>query len=151
MEKEKNSGHDSGEKSKNPCEQTTGAWTWFRKHEEKFGIRYFGVLTVTTSAARMRNLIAAAEKEDDVRKIARMFLFTEEEKLSLECAESIFEHVWTVPMTGEPVSILGEAPSKNPNHRRTTHERELQSHNGSQPWRLVRPRSPQQGGRATDS
>ncbi len=151
MENEKNPGHDSGEKSKKPCEQTTGAWTWFRKHEEKFGIRYFGVLTVTTSAARMRNLIAAAEKEDDGRKIARMFLFTEEEKLSLECPESIFEHVWTAPMTEGPLSILGEAPSKNPNYRRTTHERELQSHNGSQPWRLARPRSPRRGGMATDS
>lgn len=124
MTDEKESRKNPEEKNpKNPCEQTTGAWTWFRKHEEKFGIRYFGVLTVTTSAARMRNLIAAAEKEGDVRKIARMVHFTEEEKLSLEYPESIFEHVWTAPMTEEPLSILGEAPSKNPNHRRTTHER----------------------------
>ncbi len=78
-----------------------------RRHEEKFGIRYFRVLTITTSAVRMRNLIAAARKEDDVRKIARMFLFTEEEKLSLECPESIFEHVWAEPTIQEPVSILG--------------------------------------------
>ncbi len=85
-----------------------------RKHEERFGIRYFRVIAVTSSAERKANLAAAAEKEDDLRPLARLFLFTEEETLRLERPEAIFEKIWTMPATREPQSLIAAGSSKNP-------------------------------------
>ncbi|MDA2934787.1 replication-relaxation family protein [Acidobacteria bacterium AH-259-D05] len=66
-----------------------------KKHEDKFGIRYFRVLTVTTSAVRKANLISSAENTEDVKALGRMFLFTEERRLSLDNPESILQKIWT--------------------------------------------------------
>jgi Replication-relaxation len=88
-----------------------------KKHEEKFGITFFRVLTVTSSAERQRNLLSSAEAAEDLRRLKRMFLFTTEEKLSLARPETIFEKLWTVPASVEPHALFGEAPSENPTHK----------------------------------
>ncbi len=82
------------------------AYNEAKKHIEKFSIQKFRVLTVTSSAARCRNLIAAAEAAEDVRKLGRLFLFTTEEQLLLARPESIFEKIATVPGGDESCSLL---------------------------------------------
>jgi predicted transcriptional regulator len=86
-----------------------------RKHVEKFGIQYFRVLSVTTSPIRARNLAAAAERERDVKDLARMFLFTDESRFSLERPETIFDKIWMMPGLPDAVSIAGAAsPTTTP-------------------------------------
>jgi hypothetical protein len=85
-----------------------------KRHTEKFKIKHFRVLTVTSSALRCENLTRAAAASTDVRDRARMFLFTSEDKLALARPESVFEKIWTVPGTQELCSILGQSQSKNP-------------------------------------
>jgi hypothetical protein len=77
------------------------------KHTEKFGIKHFRVLTVTTSPARCQNLIAAAAAGADIRKDGRMFLFATEERLPLLEPAKIFDKIWTMPGVSAPCSILG--------------------------------------------
>ena len=88
-----------------------------KKHEQKFGITLFRVLTVTSNVERQRNLVSSAEAAEDLRRLKKMFLFTTEEKLSLVRQETIFEKIWTVPASGEPQLLFGQAPSENPNHK----------------------------------
>ena len=77
------------------------------KHKDKFGIRKFRVLTVTSSAVRIQNLMQAAKEAEAVRKApATMFLFTTEEQLKLVRPETIFEKIWTSVAQDEPCSIL---------------------------------------------
>ncbi len=78
-----------------------------RKHERKFGIQYFRLLTVTTSAARAANLARAAGREDDVRPLGRMFLFAPEHMISLDDPASVLRKIWTTPADREPHAILG--------------------------------------------
>ncbi len=66
-----------------------------KRHEDRFGIRYFRVLSVTTSAIRKANLVSSAEKAEELEALGRMFLFTEEGRLSLENPESILQKIWT--------------------------------------------------------
>jgi hypothetical protein len=82
------------------------AWWRENRHEEKLGIRSFRVLTVTSSPTRMRNLIAAARRVEDLKKNGRMFLFTTEDQLQLEAPGRIFEKIWTSVAEDEPCSIL---------------------------------------------
>jgi hypothetical protein len=42
-----------------------------KEQEQKFGIKNFRVLTITSSAARCRNLLAAAAAEEDLRGYAQ--------------------------------------------------------------------------------
>jgi hypothetical protein len=77
-----------------------------KKHHDKFGIQHFRVLTVTSSAVRCKNLAGAVEEDDDLRPLARMFLFTEEQKLCLTRAASIFEPIWWMPGQMETTSCL---------------------------------------------
>ncbi len=77
-----------------------------KKHTEKFGIQHFRVLTVTSSAARCKNLVKAAEAADDVRKDGRLFLFATEKDLPLSSPESVHDKIWTAPGRGDPCSIL---------------------------------------------
>jgi hypothetical protein len=87
--------------------QAYAAYWQEKKHYEKFHIRNFRVLTVTTSRVRQANLIAAAAEDNEVAKLNRMFLFTDENQLSLSSPESILEKIWT-PVVGQgPVSLLG--------------------------------------------
>ena len=78
-----------------------------RKHEQKFGIRYFRVATVTESTIRLTNLAQMVYKDSELVKFSRLFLFTNKGKLKLEEPVSFFERVWEEPCAQEPVSILG--------------------------------------------
>ncbi len=84
-----------------------------RRYVERFGIRYFRVLTVTTSKARAANLVAAAEADESVRALGRLFLFTTEDALRLERPESAFEKIWTIPGSKEMHAILAGVSSRN--------------------------------------
>jgi hypothetical protein len=76
------------------------------KHKEKFGIRKFRVLTVTSSRARCKNLVQAATAAEDVRELGVRFLFATEQDLLLSRPESVLTKIWTAPGRGEPCSIL---------------------------------------------
>ena len=86
--------------------QAYAAYYETKKHEEKFKIRHFRVLTVTTSETRRSNLVAAAQREEALRRLGRMFLFTEDSKLSLEQPESMFQNIWISLSGTDPHSIL---------------------------------------------
>src|SRR5712664_918315 len=77
-----------------------------KKHHDKFGIKHFRVLSVTTSAQRQENLASAVHADDDLRPLARMFLFTEEQRLSLGRPPCIFEPVWRMPGQTAAISCL---------------------------------------------
>jgi len=85
-----------------------------KKHTDKFGIQKFRVLTVTSTEARCRNLVAAAQAAENVRQDGRLFLFATQEDLPLSSPESVLTKIWTVPGSQERCSLLGQAPSKNP-------------------------------------
>jgi hypothetical protein len=77
------------------------------KHKDKFGIRKFRVLTVTTGAARMQHLMRAATEAEEVRKApATMFLFATEKDLPLSSPESVLTKIWTVPGKEAPCALL---------------------------------------------
>ncbi len=84
-----------------------------RRHVDRFGIRYFRVLTVTTSKVRAANLVAAAEAEESVRALGRLFFFTTEDALRLDQPESAFENIWTMPGSKETHAILAGVSSRN--------------------------------------
>ena len=90
-----------------------------RNHEERFGIRYFRVLTVTTSAVRSVNLVAATEADEELRPLGRMFPFTDDAKLRLDQPESILESIWTTPTSRESYSLLESGSIKTQTERRT--------------------------------
>jgi len=77
-----------------------------KKHTDKFGIKHFRVLTVTSSTARCRNLVKAAEAADDVRESARLFRFAAEKDLPLSSPESVLDKIWIAPGRQELCSIL---------------------------------------------
>lgn len=64
------------------------------RHKDKFGIRFFRVLTVTTTPARTSNLVSAAIAEG-LAGLDRMFLFSSESQLSLDNPESVLSGIWT--------------------------------------------------------
>jgi hypothetical protein len=78
-----------------------------KKHQDKFGIKKYRVLVVTTGAMRAANLAAAVANDPDLKALARMFLFTHESMLTLGEPESVFKKIWTIPGNAEPHSILG--------------------------------------------
>jgi hypothetical protein len=86
--------------------QAYAAYYAQKKHTDKFGIKYFRVLTITSSAARCRNLVKAAEAADDVRENARLFRFAAEKDLPLSSPESVLDKIWIAPGRGQPCSIL---------------------------------------------
>jgi hypothetical protein len=86
--------------------QAYAAYFREKKHEDKLGIRFFRVLTVTSSAARQRNLVASAKAAENLRDLERMFLFTTEEKLSLSSPESVLTKIWTIPGGESPCSLF---------------------------------------------
>jgi hypothetical protein len=87
-----------------------------RRHLEKFGIRYFRVLTVTTSAIRKQNLVSAGGAEEDVRALGRMFLFADESALSLESPERVLGSIWTTAAGEDASLILGSDPESRNNN-----------------------------------
>ena len=89
-----------------------------RRHQEKFSIRFFRVLTVTTSAVRKRNLVSAARAEDDVRALGRMFLFTDETALSVAHPERVLGSIWTTAQGEDASLVLGSSGVPNDPERR---------------------------------
>ncbi len=88
------------------------AWFEEKKHQEKLGIRFFRVLTVTSSAARAAHFVAASRATQNLPALGRMFLFTNEQALSLACPESMFGSIWTSVASDEPCSIVASAVQK---------------------------------------
>ena len=86
--------------------QAYAAYYAQKKHTDKFGIKHFRVLTVTSGAARCRNLVKAAEAADDVRESARLFRFAAEKDLLLSSPESVLDKIWIAPGRQELCSIL---------------------------------------------
>ena len=93
--------------------QAYAAWRREKRHEAKLGIKNFRVLTVTSSAARRRNLAEAAAAEEDIRRDARMFLFAAETDLPLSSPESVFTKVWTMPGLDEAQALFRESIANN--------------------------------------
>ncbi len=85
-----------------------GFHAWWRagRYTEKFGSKFFRVLTVTSSRKRLHNLVAASRGIPEVKKNGKMFLFTTEDQLQLEAPGRIFEKIWTSVAEDEPCSIL---------------------------------------------
>jgi hypothetical protein len=85
-----------------------GFHAWWRagRYTEKFGNKFFRVLTVTSSHKRLQNLVAAARGIPDVKKNGNMFLFTTEDQLQLDAPGRIFEKIWTSVAADEPCSML---------------------------------------------
>jgi hypothetical protein len=75
-----------------------------KRRAEKF--HNFRVLTVTTSEVRRDNLLRAAAAEEDVRRLAPLFLFAADKDLPLSNLESALEKIWKVPEREELCSIL---------------------------------------------
>lgn len=86
--------------------QAYAAWRRAEKHSEKFGIKNFRVLTVTSREARCKNLVRAAAAAEDLREDAGIFLFATEQDLPLSSPESVLTKIWSVPGRQEPCSIL---------------------------------------------
>jgi hypothetical protein len=85
-----------------------------KRHQQKFGIRYFRVLTVATGSNHMENLVAAARKTESLAGLGRLFLFTEAASLRLDDPAGLFSPIWTTLADQGLHSILGEGPSAQP-------------------------------------
>jgi hypothetical protein len=76
--------------------------TWLQSiHRTRFGFHRFRVLTVTTSAKRVRNLVTACSQLKSGRGL---FLFAD--RTILEKPECLFSHVWQTARPGEAASLL---------------------------------------------
>ena len=75
--------------------QAYAAYYRDNRHTEKFGIKHFRVLTVTTTPARKSNLVSGACADEGLAGLDRMFLFTAESQLSLKNPESVLSAIWT--------------------------------------------------------
>ncbi len=65
------------------------------RQKNKFGIRFFRVLTVTTTPARKSNLVSAAAQDEQLAGLDRMLLISVESRLSLQTPESVLSMIWT--------------------------------------------------------
>lgn len=74
-------------------------WTYWKEkgHTEKYGIKYFRVLTITRSEERKKNLRAATKKADSKQKGSNMFMFACEKSYSLKEPERILQAIWQTP------------------------------------------------------
>jgi hypothetical protein len=76
--------------------------TWKQSiHETRFGFHRFRVLTVTTSAARVKSLVDACSK---LKQGHGLFLFTD--RTVLEKPGDIFSKIWQTGRAGEVSSLL---------------------------------------------
>lgn len=76
--------------------------TWTERiHEKRFGFNRFRVLTVTTSAARVKSLIDACSK---LKTGHNLFLFTD--RTILEKQEEIFSHLWRSGKAGQTGTMM---------------------------------------------
>jgi hypothetical protein len=78
--------------------------TWSQSiHKRRFGFNRFRVLTVTTSAARVKSLVDACSKLERGRGL---FLFADH--TILEKAGDVFSKVWVTATPGQTTSLLPE-------------------------------------------
>ncbi len=78
--------------------------TWSQSiHQRRFGFNRFRVLTVTTSAARVKSLVDACSKLERGRGL---FLFAD--RAILETPAGIFSPVWQTATPGQTTSLLPE-------------------------------------------
>jgi hypothetical protein len=86
--------------------QGYAAYAKAQKHTEKFGIKKFRVLTVTSSHSRCRNLVNAASAVfQDLRDLHNKFLFATEAELPLQKPEKIFDKIWLRLDAAQPCSL----------------------------------------------
>jgi hypothetical protein len=76
------------------------------RHIEKFGIKHFRVVTVTTTPVRKANLASAACAADGLAGLERMFLFSAESQLSLENPECVLSAIWTTLARRETALVV---------------------------------------------
>lgn len=80
-----------------------GYWHYGRqkKHEERYDISSFRVLTLTLTEQRENNLVRVTKKADDRQVGSPMFWFTNEKKIDLEHPASILAPIWQTPKDGK--------------------------------------------------
>ena len=83
-------------------------WAYWQKkgHTEKYGIKYFRVLTITRSEQRKKNLRMATKKADSKQKGSNMFMFACEKSYGLKEPERILQAIWQTPAGEEGESLL---------------------------------------------
>ena len=87
--------------------------TWKQKlHQSRFGFPRFRVLTVTTSAARAKNLAAVASRLESGHGL---FLFTDAE--AFRAHPDPLSLPWEKPRSGEAESLLGSSEPRWPGDR----------------------------------
>jgi hypothetical protein len=79
------------------------------KHLEKFGRKYFRVITITASQNREKHLIEETATLDALRKNRRLFLFADASAITLAKPERVLEKIWHVPGNSERESVFGTA------------------------------------------
>lgn len=74
-------------------------WHFYKqeKHQQKFGINSFRVLTITKSKARAENLRKTAQRADDKQTGSLMFWFASEENYNPEKPETVLGPIWQTP------------------------------------------------------
>jgi hypothetical protein len=89
-----------------------GYYEWWKQKVfiERYGVRNFRVLTVTTNDRRMGNLIRTTIKASDSGKGSGFFWFTTFDRISLEKPSSIFDPIWyrAVSEYGEPLPLISK-------------------------------------------
>lgn len=88
-------------------------WAWYQQggHQERWGIKAFRVLAVTTSEQRKENLRETAREADEGMKGSSMFWFTTTEEYSLSEPVRVLGEIWQTPKEetwDEQFSILLE-------------------------------------------
>jgi len=87
-------------------------WQLRQTQLEGFPVRAFRVLTITTSAKRMVNLINASQQADSNQTGSLMFYFTCEDTYSLEHPEVLLSPIWESPGDNKFHSLLeGKEPA----------------------------------------
>lgn len=76
------------------------------RHSDKYGIKHFRVLTITTTPIRKSNLVSAARAEEGLAGLDRMFLFSAESQLSLENPECVLSAIWTTLARRETALVV---------------------------------------------
>ena len=89
-----------------------GYYEWW-KHKgyvDRYGVRNFRVLTVTTNDRRMGNLIRTTIKASDSGRGSGFFWFTTFDRINLENPSSIFEPIWyrAVSDYDRPMALIPE-------------------------------------------
>ena len=69
-------------------------WWLHKKHLDKYGIKNFRILTITTTEKRMQNLMRVTLRVKDSRQGSGLFWFTTFDRINLDNPESILKPIW---------------------------------------------------------